>query len=292
MALKEKALKEFLSPLKSDALRYTAQFQSFSVEPVNGALGAEVHGVDLSNTLDQNTIADIETALLHNLVLVFRNQNLSAQQLANIGSQFGELHINPFVESVDGVDQVIAVRSKENEEKRFAGLWHSDISWGETPSMGSLLYAKTLPDFGGDTLFSNAYLAYETLSDGYKSLLNKLKAVHQVDQYNISTIKGETQPKPVLHPVIRTHPQSGRKALFVNEYFTSRFENMTENESRPMLSYLFEHATRPDFTCRIRWQPGTLVFWDNRCTQHYATNDYAGQERVMYRVTLNGDVPY
>ena len=286
------ALKEFLSPLKSDVLGHADQFQILSVKPVNGALGAEVSGVDLSKTLDQSTVSEIETALLQNLVLVFRDQDLSAQQLANIGSQFGELHINPFVESVDNVDEVIAVRSKENEEKRFAGLWHSDISWGETPSMGSLLYAKTLPDYGGDTLFANTYLAYETLSNGYKTLLGKLKAVHQVDQYNISTVKGENQPKPVLHPVIRTHPQSGRKALFVNEYFTSRFENMTEKESQPMLSYLFEHSVRPDFTCRISWQPGTLVFWDNRCTQHYATNDYAGQERIMYRVTLNGDVPY
>ena len=278
------------------SVRYATQqrydYERFAVEPINGALGAELCGIDLSVSLDATDISEIRRALLNHLVVVFRDQNIGPERLAEIGRHFGELHINPFVSGTQGVKEVISIRSEENPEKRFTGLWHSDISWAPLPSMGSLLYAVTLPDWGGDTLFSNMNLAHDTLSTGYRALLNDLRAEHRVDRFHHSTAAFADVPDPAFHPVIRTHPETARKSLFVNEYFTHRFEHMSEEESRPLLDYLFAHSVRPDFTCRIHWRPGTLVFWDNRCTQHYATNDYAGQSRLMHRVTIAGDKPF
>ncbi len=286
------SINSFVTPTQSESQSANHDYATLSTRPINGALGAEVDGINLAEAMDDVTFADIRQALLNHQVIVFRDQKLSPADLKNFGEKFGDLHINPFVHGVDGVNEVIEIRSEENDEKRFTGLWHSDISWGEKPSLGSILYAVELPEFGGDTLFSNMYLAYQTLSDTYKELLGGLNAEHRVDQHNVSTVDESEQPEPVIHPVIRTHPETKQKALFVNEYFTSRFENMTIEESRPMLGYLFEHSTRPDFTCRIQWQPGTVVFWDNRCTMHYATNDYPGQKRLMHRITINGDRPY
>ena len=285
-------LNAFLPPVCSTQQSNSHGYSDFEARPVNGALGAEILGIDLSSDLDKTTIAEIRSALLNHLVLIFRNQNLTPAQLAAFGREFGPLHINPFVKGVDGINEVIEIRSEENDEKRFTGLWHSDISWGDKPSLGSILYASELPPYGGDTLFSNMYLAYENLSETYRDILDKLNAEHRVDQHNISTIDSNEQPEPVIHPVIRTHPETKRKALFVNEYFTHCFQHMSVEESRPMLNYLFEHSTRPDFTCRIQWQKGTVIFWDNRCTMHYATNDYPGHKRLMHRVTIEGDRPY
>ena len=285
-------LSKFLPPIASDRQATNEDYEYFRIKPINGALGAEISGLDISEPLDAPQIANLREALLNHLVIVFRDQTLSPDRLSSFGQQFGELHINPFVNGVDGVNEVIEIRSEENNEKRFTGLWHSDISWGETPSMGSVLYAVKIPPYGGDTLFSNMYLAYETLSPGYKKILEGLNAVHRVDHHEISTVNSNDQPEPVIHPAIRTHPETGRKALFVNEYFTSQFDGLSEQESRPILDYLFAHSARPDFTCRIQWQQGTVVFWDNRCTMHYATNDYAGQQRLMQRVTINGDKPF
>ncbi|NKB75473.1 MAG: taurine dioxygenase [Gammaproteobacteria bacterium] len=282
---------DFSQAVRSESQRQH-NYHRFTLRPLNGALGAEILGVDFSQPIDDGMISEIRRALLNHMVVIFRTQNVSPSRLAKIGRYFGDLHINPFVSGTDDVKEVISIRSEENHEKRFTGLWHSDISWGAEPSMGSLLYAVTLPDCGGDTLFANMNMAYDTLSPGYKALLGGLKAEHRVDRFHHSKAQFADTPTPVIHPVIRTHPETHKKSLFVNEYFTSRFENMSEEESRPMLDYLFEHAVRPDFTCRIQWSPGTLVFWDNRCTQHYATNDYSGQRRLMHRVTVAGDRPY
>jgi len=283
---------EFLPPISSELQAANEDYQYFEIRPINGALGAEISGLDISEPLTSDQITEVRKALLNHQILVFRGQTLTPARLSEFGKQFGDLHINPFVEGVDGVKEVIEIRSEENNEKRFTGLWHSDISWGKTPSMGSVLYAAEIPPYGGDTLFSNMYLAYETLSPAYKKILGTLNAVHRVDQHEISTLGSKKQPEPVIHPAIRTHPETGKKALFVNEYFTSQFDGFSEEESKPILNYLFAHSTRPDFTCRIQWQQGTVVFWDNRCTMHYATNDYAGQKRRMQRVTINGDTPY
>ena len=283
---------KFLPPISSDLQAANEDYKHFEIKPINGALGAEMSGLDISEPLTAAQITELREALLNHLVLVFREQTLTPALLCAFGQQFGDLHINPFVNGTDGIKEVIEIRSEENNEKRFTGLWHSDISWGETPSMGSVLYAAEVPPYGGDTLFSNMYLAYETLSPSYKKILEGLRSVHRVDQHEISTVDSNDQPTPVIHPTIRTHPETGKKALFVNEYFTSKFDGLSEQESRPILDYLFAHSVRPDFTCRIQWQQGSVVFWDNRCTMHYATNDYAGQKRRMQRVTIDGDTPF
>ncbi len=267
-------------------------YDRFTAKPINGAIGAELEGIDLSKPMDTETLAQVRSALLNHLIIVFRDQELSSQHLVDLGRQFGELHINPFVKGVDGFPEIMPVASKENAEKQFTGLWHSDISWDETPSLGSLLYAKELPEFGGDTLFANMYLAFDSLSERMRNMLDGLRAVHTVFQNHSAKAEHADAPDAVTHPVIRTHPETGRKLLFVNEYFTSHIEGMSEPESASLLQYLYQHAARPDFNCRVRWQPGTLVFWDNRCTQHYATNDYLGQNRLMHRVTVIGDKPY
>ena len=280
-----------------NAFRFASQSRrnhnfAFSLNPLNGALGAEIRDLDLSGPVNEQIFKQIEEALHDHLVLVFPDQKLSPSRLAEIGRQFGELHLNPFVSGISEEPAVIEIRSEENEEKRFTGLWHSDISWGETPSLGSLLYALEIPPQGGDTLFANMYAAYDALSDGLKTMLDPLRAEHRLDVHKTFDADFADVPtQAVLHPVIRTHPATANKLLFVNEYFTSAFENMTRDESLPLLNYLFQHLSRPDFCCRIRWQPGMMVFWDNRCTQHYATNDYLGFLRRMLRVTIDGDRP-
>lgn len=283
---------DFVAPFHARSQSLHNTYQHFKAKPINGALGAEITQIDLREA-DEAALKELEQALLNHLVLVIPDQQLSPAQLATVGRHFGDLHINPFVASTSEAPEVIQIKSVENEEKRFTGLWHTDISWGKTPSMGSLLHAIEIPEYGGDTLFANMYQAYDSLSKGMKTMLESVKAEHRLDVHKtFDTDHAEVETDSVFHPVFRTHPVTGRKLLFVNEYFCSRFENMTRDESKPLLDYLCQHATREDFCCRVRWQPNTLVFWDNRCTQHYATNDYLGQPRVMHRVTVNGDVPH
>lgn len=286
------AIARAINPTASFSQRVDDAYNHITVHPLNGALGAELGGLDLSRALVAEQIADISRALTNHQVIVFRRQSLQPEHLVGLGHYFGRLHRNPFVKGLDGFPDVIEIRSEENYEKQFTGLWHSDISWSQTPSMGSMLYAVDVPGFGGDTLFANMYQACEGLSAGMRKMLHGLRAEHRVDRHHHSRADYADIPEDgVMHPVITTHPQTGRKILFVNEYFTTRFEDMTEQESEPLLGYLFQHAVRPDFTCRIQWQPGTLVFWDNRCTLHYATNDYPGQRRLMHRVTIEGEKP-
>ena len=265
---------------------------SFAVAPLSGTLGAEIDGIDLSSPPSQQTVDEISSALARYKVLVFRDQELTAKNLVLLGRCFGELHQNPFVAGVEGWPEIMPVRSEENHEKQFTGLWHSDISWSSRPSMGSLLYAVEIPPQGGDTLFANMHQAWSSLSPGLQRLLSTMRAEHRADRFHSAhAVYGEAPENAVIHPVVTVHPETGERVLFVNEYFTSRFEGLTEEESRPLLDYLFRHSVRPDFTCRVRWQPKTLVFWDNRSTIHYATNDYAGYQRLMHRVTVNGVAP-
>lgn len=278
-----------IPPISSAAQAESNEYHYFSAEPVNGALGAELNGVDLATQNDDALFEELHVALMRHQVIILRNQRLDPGRLVEIGRQFGELHRNPFVKGLDGYPEIMPIRAEENQEKQFTGLWHSDISWDVNPSMGSLLYAIEVPDSGGDTLFANMVLALSALSPAMQQTLSGLRAEHRVDRNHQSKPEhADTPPDGVMHPVVTIHPVTGDRILFVNEYFTTRFEAMTEAESEPLLQYLFQHATRPDFSCRIRWQPGTLVFWDNRCTQHYATNDYPGQPRLMYRVTIDG----
>ena len=281
-----------ISPVASPAQFEAGSYQHFEVCPINGALGAEMRGTDLGIHRDAAVLDEVHQALVRHKVVILRDQQLAPADLVSIGRHFGKLHINPFVKGLQDHPEIMPVRADENAEKQFTGLWHSDISWDERPSMGALLYAVQLPAVGGDTLFANSALALSTLSPALQRLLEGLRAEHRVDRHHRSKAEHAVAPADgVIHPVVTRHPQTHERILFVNEYFTTRFEDMSEAESEPLLRYLYQHAVRPDFTCRVNWEPGTLVFWDNRCTQHYATNDYPRQKRLMYRVTIEGEPP-
>lgn len=246
-------------------------------------------------------MSEIRGALLAHLVLFFRDQDLTPGTLLAAARQFGTPIEYPFVSGLEGYPEVIEVAKLENERVNFGGVWHSDTTYLESPPMGTLLLAKEIPPAGGDTIFANMYLACEALSDGMRAMLGHLTAINSSAKADASRTREDrirTAPKDggdrVLeaeHPVLRTHPETGRKALYVNVAHTVRFGGMTDAESAPLLGYLFLHLTRPEFTCQFRWRPGTLAFWDNRAAQHHAINDYAGHRRTMHRVTLAGDRP-
>ena len=273
------------------------------IRPLSGSLGAEIHGIDLARPLDAETFERVERAFLDHLVLFFRDQELTPAQQVAFAARFGPVGRYPLAEPIPEHPDIIAVVKEPGQTTNFGGVWHSDTTYLETPSLGSLLYAKEVPASGGDTLFANMYLAYESLSPGLRRLLDGLRAVNSAGK-NKETLRGDhlaggaMSPTAVdarglraEHPVVRRHPVTGRKALYVNRAHTVAFKDMTEAESAGLLGYLFEHAAREDFTCRFRWRAGSLALWDNRCTQHYPLNDYPGQRRVMHRATIEGDRP-
>lgn len=274
---------------------------SLEIHPLAGAIGAEIAGVDLAGEVDDDTIAAIRRAWLDHLVIFFREQNLPPAQFLAFARRFGRPIEYPFVKGIDGFPEVTPVVKLEDERVNFGGLWHSDTAYLDIPPMGTMLIAREVPPYGGDTLFANMYLAYETLSAGLKRLLDGLVAVNSSAKADVSKTREDRMRDAAredarskyeaLHPVVRTHPETGRKALYVNGGHTLRFKDMTEEESAPLLGFLFAHQTRPEFTCRFRWGKGSLAFWDNRCAQHNPINDYHGFRRVMHRVTLAGDRP-
>ena len=275
--------------------------QSIRVRPVAGALGAEITGVALSGELTGSTIGELRQALLEHLVLFFRDQQLTPESLLALARHFGEPVEYPFLRGVDGYPEVVEVIKRRHEKVNFGGVWHSDTTYLECPPMGTLLYALDVPPAGGDTLFSNMYLAYEGLSQGMRRLLAPLRAVNTAGKSVAAATradrveeKGKGQNEETVsavHPVVRAHPETGRKSLFVNVAHTSRFEEMSQEESAPLLSYLWEWQIRPELTCRFQWRAGSLAFWDNRCTLHFPINDYDGHRRVMHRVSLAGERP-
>jgi taurine dioxygenase len=274
---------------------------SLDIRPVAGALGAEIGGVDLCQNLSDDIIGEIRQALLDHLVIFFRDQDITPDQHLAFARRFGETMEYPLVKGLEGYPEIMPVVKFENEKHNFGGLWHSDTTYLEVPPLGSILLARELPSYGGDTEFANMYLAYETLSEGMKKLLQPLKGVSVSNLPKVLSTRQERiktgakmAPETVLtatHPVVRTHAETGRKLLYVNGAHTIRFEGMSDEESAPLLEYLFEHQTRSEFTCRLRWEPGSIAFWDNRCTQHNPINDYHGHKRVMHRITLAGDKP-
>jgi alpha-ketoglutarate-dependent taurine dioxygenase len=243
----------------------------------------------------------LRRALLDHLVLFFRDQDLTPRALLAAARQFGTPVEYPFVQGIEGYPEVIEVAKLENETVNFGGIWHSDTTYLESPPMGSLLLAREVPAAGGDTLFANMYLAFETLSEGMRAMLDRLTAISSSAKADASRTREDrirSAPKDggrrlleAEHPVLRTHPETGRKALYVNVAHTVRFGGMTEAESAPLLHYLFQHQIKPEFTCRFRWRPRSLAFWDNRAAQHNPINDYHGYRRIMHRVTLAGDRP-
>ncbi len=271
------------------------------IRPLSSALGAEIFGVDLAQPPDEETVRALRRALLEHIVIFFRDQELSPHQLLALAERFGEVVEYPLIKGLPECPLVLPVIKEPEERANFGGVWHSDTAYLERPAMASLLYALETPPAGGDTMFANMYQAYETLSEGLRRLLDGLKAVNvagkavalqtRQEMYSKRATTADVEAVSALHPVVRTHPETGRRSLYVNLAHTLRFEGMTEAESAPLLGYLFAWQIQPEFTCRFRWRPGSLAFWDNRASQHYPLNDYHGHRRVMHRVTLMGDRP-
>lgn len=276
---------------------------SLRITPLSPALGARIEGIDLSAPLDAGQRQAIEQALLDHQVLFFRDQPLTPAQQARFAAQFGDLHVHPIYPNVEGQPEVLVLDTALNDVRDNA-IWHTDVTFLETPALGAVLAAKQVPPVGGDTLWASSNAAYEALSAPFKALLDGLTATHDLTRSFPRERFGATPEAlvryeaaqrdnpPRSHPVVRTHPVSGRKGLFVNDGFTTRINELEPAESDALLRFLFAHATRPEFTLRWRWQANDVAFWDNRITQHYAVDDYRPQRRVMHRATILGDVPF
>ncbi|MFT7218907.1 MAG: taurine dioxygenase [Candidatus Azotimanducaceae bacterium] len=255
-------------------------------------IGAVISGIDV-NHLNEANIAFIHAALLEHLVVFFRNQTLDPTNLRTLASRFGTPIPYPFVEGLPNLPEVIEVVKKPEDTLNFGGVWHSDTAYLSEPAMGAWLYAVEVPEHGGDTIFTNMYDVFSSLSPGLKRWLRSLAAVNDADSNAIAATR-RTSPKKRLafeHPVVRTHPETGRELLYINRAHTTRFSDMTIAESKPLLDYLCHKIEAPEFSCRFHWEAGSLAFWDNRACQHYPLNDYQGKFRHMLRVSLKGDAP-
>jgi taurine dioxygenase len=283
-----------------------SQYRYIETHRIAGSLGAEIGGVNLAEPLAPEVLAEVRRALLENLVIFFRDQDMTPDALLRFARNWGDIHRHPYIAGMPDYPDVLELNKKEGDKRNFGGDWHTDQMFAPKPALGTILWAKQTPEAGGDTLFSNMYLAYETLSDGMKALISDIRGMCVGDKkkggatraaVNAATISMTTlEPPPDMprvspHPLVRTHPETGRKSLYIGGH-VHYLENMTPEESAPLIDYLYAHSTRPQFTCRFRWQPGSLAFWDNRCTQHFAINDYPPGTRVMHRVTIRGDEPF
>ena len=276
---------------------------SLTLTPLSSALGAQIEGVDLTQPLSLEQRDAIEQALLTHQVIFFKNQSITPQQQARFAANFGDLHIHPIYPNVPEQPEVLVLDTAVTDVRDNA-VWHTDVTFLPTPAMGAVLSAKQLPAFGGDTLWASGIAAFEGLSKPLQRLLDGLTATHDFTKSFPLERFGSTPEDfarwdqtrknnpPLSHPVIRTHPVSGRKSLFVNEGFTTRINELSEAESEAILKLLFDHATRPESTIRWRWQQNDVAFWDNRVTQHYAVDDYRPNRRVMHRATILGDAPF
>ena len=282
-------------------------YRTFEVELLCGAGGAEVSGLDISRPLPPETLAELRSALADHCVLFFRNQDLTPEQQKAFALQFGPLSATPFIKPLDGHPEMMRIVREPDEKKKlnFGGRWHSDMTFDEAPVLGTVLYSREAPAVGGDTIWSNQMLAFDTLSPAMQRMLEGLTVMHSAkrsygpqgtyaddDLKSMRINASEAALKETPHPCVRTHPENGRKVLFINWVYAIRFQDMTEEESAPLLEFLNRHSQRPEFQIRFRWKKGSLAFWDNRCTQHLAINDYAGYRRIMDRVTIAGDKPY
>ncbi|WP_313738380.1 taurine dioxygenase [Pseudomonas sp.] len=276
---------------------------TLSITPLGTALGAQISGVDLAADLTPVQRDAIEQALLDHHVLFFRDQPLTPDRQARFAAQFGDLHVHPIYPKVADTPQVLILDTAVTDVRDNA-IWHTDVTFLPTPALGAVLAAKQVPAYGGDTLWASGIAAFEALSAPLRGLLEGLTATHDFTHSFPLERFGSTAEDlarweaarrdhpPLSHPVVRTHPVSGRKALFVNEGFTTRINELAPSESEALLKLLFAHATRPEFTVRWRWQADDVAFWDNRVTQHYAVDDYRPQRRVMHRATILGDAPF
>ena len=270
------------------------------IRPTSGALGAEVSGVDLADELDAAVVSDIRQAFNAHGVIFFRDQRLTPEQHIAFAERLGRININRFFKAAPGYPEIAEVRKEPAQTTNIGGGWHTDHSYDQIPALGSILLARELPPRGGDTMFACMGQAYDALSDGLKRTLRGLRAVHssrhvfgiKAQQANPDRQDRFLNPKlatqDAVHPVVICHPDTGRPTLYVNAGFTTHFEGWTEKESKPLLDFLYQHASRPEFQTRFKWEEGSIAFWDNRATWHYALNDYQGERRLMHRITIEG----
>lgn len=270
-----------------------------------GALGAEIQGLDLAREQSPASIANLRQALIDHLVVAIPGQAMSLDDLERLTDQLGGRAVTPFVKPLPDRPYVIRVLKEREDKLNFANAWHSDLSYLPEPPSFTLLYAHEVPDFGGDTVFQNQYLAYDTLSDGLKATLKRLRAVHSAGaaygtggfldkvKHKMSTeiAPSDEAFQECIHPAVVRHPESKREALYLNPVYTMRFDGWSQAESQALLQHIYRHQTNENFTCRVRWAKGTLTIWDNRATQHNALNDYHGQRREMYRTSVAGGRP-
>jgi taurine dioxygenase len=289
-----------------------ASYRRIEVKPVAGALGAEIRGVNVGR-MDDETFAEIKSAWLEHLVIFFRDQAITPEQQIAFARRFGEIHHHPFMKGMDEYPDILEIIKEEGDTKAFGEVWHTDQMFNPKPAKATILYAKETPDAGGDTLFTNLYLAYETLSEPMKKLLEGVKTWNVGDRRKLMQAEkigvtpdgrysgnqkmsakvrdpGDLQTE-AAHPIVRTHPETGRKALYISNH-TQTLQGFQPAEARPILDFLAAHAVEPEFTCRFRWEVGSMAIWDNRCTQHRALNDYPGKRRRMHRITISGDAPF
>ncbi|HEX3864580.1 MAG TPA: TauD/TfdA family dioxygenase [Stellaceae bacterium] len=275
-------------------------YHHIRVEPLSNKLGAEIAGVDLAGPVPAAAFAEIRHAFGDYGVIFFRDQHLTPEQHVGFAERFGPIDINRFFATVSGYPMIAEVRKEPEQQRNIGGGWHTDHSYDQVPALGSMLYAREVPATGGDTLFASMYAAYDALSGGLKATLEGLRACHsnrhvfgaeamaRRGDLNGRIGNPELATQDAVHPVVIRHPDTGRKALYVNPGFTLRFDGWTAEESKPLLEYLYRHAVRPEFTCRFHWRRGSLALWDNRSTWHFAVNDYHGERRLLHRVTIQG----
>jgi len=269
----------------------------FHVTPLTPAIGGEVSGIDLRQPLDETTFRNLQDALTRYQVLFFRDQDISVEAQMALGTWFGELVAHPNDPGLEAHPEIMIIHADGNSKRVAGESWHSDVSCEEEPPMGSILRIHTVPEAGGDTLFASMYAAYEALSDPMMRFLHGMTAVHDGTPYYRSVNvrigrddHGREYPR-AEHPIVRTHPISGRKALFVNSMFTTHVVGLTRKESEAVLGFLYDHVAQPRFQCRFSWRKNSMAFWDNRCVQHEAIWDYWPQTRSGYRVTIKGERP-
>ena len=283
------------------ARRIDPAFVHFAAQPASPHVGAYISGLDLSARLSEATVAELERALARYGVLFFRDQDLSEREHIALAERFGEIDVNRFFKAAEGFPQIAEVRKEADQKANIGGGWHTDHSYDKIPAKASLLYAREVPEIGGDTVFASVEAAFESLSPGLRATLETLSAVHSSRHVfgkggNIDAaidlrgriLNPELATQDAVHPAIFTHPQTGRKGIYVNPGFTLRFEGWTQLESAPLLNYLYAQITRAEFSHRFQWKAGSLAIWDNRTTWHLAVNDYAGKKRLLHRITVKG----
>jgi taurine dioxygenase len=289
-----------------------ASYRKIEVKPIAGALGAEIIGVDVKR-VDEDTFAEVHAAWLEHLVVFFRDQTLTPDEQIAFAKRFGAIHLHPFVRGMDEHPEILEIVKEEGDTRAFGEVWHTDQMFNPKPAKATILYAKETPAVGGDTMFANMYLAYEALSAPMQAALSGVRTWNVGDRQKLRQGKAGGLPREgsyrgnatmaakvrdpgalqteSAHPLVRTHPETGRRALYIGNH-TQSLHGFKPAEARAIIDFLMAHAVQPEFTCRFRWQVGSMAIWDNRCTQHRVLNDYHGRRRCMHRITIAGDAPF